>query len=137
MVYVIINDVINTCASGEMDIKWVFGLFTLTITNHESICIYKHFSMHKNFKSAFGTQKAPSFKVLNATLSPSGVLRYISPLWDFISQWWNGYHMSLRNSLFGFESWLGDHILDWKFSMNSSFLLNIYTNIVIVCYNHL
>lgn len=39
-----------------------FGLFALTITKHEIICIYKHFSKYKNFKTAFGTAKeAPTF----------------------------------------------------------------------------
>lgn len=43
-----------------MDITIDFGLFTLTITKYESICIYKHFSKRKNLKQAFGTQKAPT-----------------------------------------------------------------------------
>ena len=45
----------------------VFGFATLTLANCGKVSIYKHFSMHRNFKMTFGTQKAPTFWGLNAT----------------------------------------------------------------------
>ena len=36
------------CVRSSTDRALVFGLFALTITNLENVCIYKHFSKYKN-----------------------------------------------------------------------------------------